>query len=273
MSGADLSESTSLSGTSQTAGTVIVDNAPRGAIVEEDKPGRPRDGARDLLRVAADIEARGDRATAFTIYERAVTVSNGRSDIRLELAAAHERAEQPDEALKIYRSILQTEPENGMALVHMGSQLIKRGRLEPGVSALAKAAPLLKSPGAYDRLGVAQTMVGRPQEAVLSLEKAHELVPNDLDVATNLALASSLAGKHERAIELMQEVAQQARAKPHHRRNLVIVLGLAQKNDEALALASADLPKTEIEKLLKRADIVRKGSSPKEQARALGTIL
>ena len=252
--------------TAQTAGTAA--EAPGG-----EKPAKKTDPGVDLVHLAADIESRGDKATALTLYERAVSVSNNRSDIRLELAQAYERADRGDEAFKIYRAVLETEPNNGLALVYMGSALVKKGNLEQGVASLSKAAPLLKSPGAYDRLGVAQTLAGRPKEAVVSLQRAHELAPNDLDVTTNLALATALAGKRDDAIILMKEVAEQPKAQPHHRRNFVLVLGLAKKEKEALALASADLSKSEIEALLKQAETIRSVSNPKAQAKALGTIL
>ena len=102
---------------------------------------------------------------------------------------------------------------------------------------LAKAAPIIKTMAAYNRLGLAQTLTGQFAQARQSFDAASALAPDDLDIRTNLALAAALEGQETKAIDVARSVVSSPGAPPRHRRNLMIVYGLLGLVDEGRAAA------------------------------------
>jgi len=190
-----------------------------------------------LMRVASDIEAQGQTAAALPIYERAVA------------------------------------PDNPDALLGLGSALVKAGDPDGAVVALAKAAPIVNTMTAYNRLGVAQTLAGQFAQASQSFDAASALAPDDLDIRTNLALAAALDGQETKAIDATRAVVTSPGAEARHRRNLMIVFGLLGRADEGRAAAPKELSAAEVKKLLARAAAIRAISDAKARAKALGTIM
>lgn len=222
-----------------------------------------------LTQLAADIEARGEKGTALTLYEQAAkTEDTAAAHIRFGDACL--RAGLTAKAAQAYRAAIAKEPANGRALMGLGVTLAKQGEFERALAFLQKAAPLVDTAEAYDRLGVALTLAGQPQEAVASLEEARKRAPRDLDIAANLALAAALAGQDDRAVAIMRETVASPSADSRHWRNLVLVLGLAGRTEEARAAAPRDAQPKEIQTLLARAKAIRDQSDPKARARALG---
>jgi Flp pilus assembly protein TadD len=226
-----------------------------------------------LVRLAADVEARGKIDAALPLYERATLVSDDTTTAQLRLGDAYMRAAKADQAIKAYRTALAQSPENGDALLGLGSALVRTGDVDGAITALAKAAPLVNTMSAYNRLGVAQTLAGSLPAAQASFEAARALAPDDLDVRTNLALAAALDGKADKAIALMREVVALPAAEARHRRGLVIVFGLLGRAAEGRVAAPRELPASEVKSLLVRANSIRALTDAKARARALGTII
>jgi Flp pilus assembly protein TadD len=224
-----------------------------------------------LVRLAADIEGRGERGTALGLYERAATASGDAADY-VRLGDACVRAGEIGKAIVAYRLALGKDPNDAEATLGLGAALVKKGDYEGGLAALSKAAPIVQTAAAYDRLGVVQTLTGKLHDAEASFETARALAPDDLDITTNLALAAALAGEDERAVPLMQGVVQSSAAEARHRRNLVIIFGLFGRIDEARAAAPAELSPQEVKKLIDRANSIRALKDAKARARALGAI-
>jgi Flp pilus assembly protein TadD len=229
----------------------------------------PGGQASRLGRIAADIEARGDPGTALALYERAIEV-DGSPAAYVRLGEAYRRLGKLDKAVGAYQAALAKNPDDGPALLGIGSVQVMRGDVDAGLEALARAAPIVRTAEAYNRLGVGQTLAGRPAEAITSYEKAAALAPADLDIRTNLALAHALAGNGGRAVEIMRETARSPSAGVQHRRNLVIVLGLAGQGAEALASPPGGLSPAEVRKLLARAEAIGRQSDPRKRAAILG---
>jgi Flp pilus assembly protein TadD len=235
------------------------------------KPGMEQ--ADRLMKLASDMQAHGDaRASWLSLYEQAVMASGNDPAYMLRLAAIYNDVGQTADALKTYRSLLDRDSSNGAAQMGFGMTLIKTGALDKGTEALAKAAPLLNSPLAYTRLGVAYTQAGKVREACTALETAHKLAPGDLDISTNLALASALAGDYDKSVTLVRAVTASPGVQQEHRYNLVLVLALAGHTDEAREAARQALTQSEADALLARAATIRGLSEPKARAKALGTV-
>ena len=225
-----------------------------------------------MTRVAADIEAHGQIAAALPIYERAAAASKD-ATAQVRLGDAYTRAGKTDQAIQAYRAALAVAPDNPDALLELGSALVKTGDADGAVVALAKAAPIVNTMTAYNRLGVAQTLTGLFAQAHQSFDAASALAPDDLDIRTNLALAAALDGQEAKAIDATRAVVTAPGAEARHRRNLVIVFGLLGRPDEGRAAAPNQLSADEVKNLLTHATAIRAISDAKARAKALGTIL
>lgn len=229
-------------------------------------------GNETLTHVASDLEAHGESETALALYRQAVTTSGGAPDANVRLGNASMRAGKTAAAIEAYRAALAKTPDDAEAELGLGSALVKNGELAKGIALLVKAAPQVKSGAAYNRLAVAQTLAGRLKEAQASLASAQALAPDDLDIDTNVALVAALAGQSQAALAATREVAASPAAAARHRRNLVIVLGLLGRDDEAAQVAAGDVPADEMRALLAQAKKIRAINDPKARAKALGMI-
>jgi Flp pilus assembly protein TadD len=248
----------------------------QGALASDPAPpGQPAfgDGGREgLLRLAADVEAHGQSDVALSLYRRAVTVSAETPSAYVQLGDACQRAGKLDEAIDAYREALGKSPDDATAMLGIGTALVRKGKPEEGLDPLFKAAPIVNTAAAYDRLGVAQTLVGAFPQAETSFDRAAELAPDDLDIRTNSALAAALAGHDDTAVATIREVVGSERAELRHQRDFIIVLGLIGRGAEARTAASSGLSQSELRSLLARASTIRAMTSPKARAKALGTI-
>jgi Flp pilus assembly protein TadD len=231
------------------------------------------DRSDDLIRIARDVESHGSEETAFVLYRQAVTVSGHSPAAYVQLGDAYARARRFAEAVKAYRAALATDPDNGEAKLGLGNVLVHRGNLAGGIAALAKTAPLVNTGAAYNSLGVAQTMAGKFSEAQQTFEKGMQVAPDDIDIATNLALAAALAGDGDKAASLADQIARSPAATSLHKRNLVIVLGIIGKSSrDAKAVGPDDLSQSAFDALFGRAASIRRITDPAARAHALGTI-
>ena len=226
------------------AGQALLD----AAASTEKKP--DQDG---LMRVASDVEAQGQIVAALPIYERAAAASSGDAAAQVRLGDAYTRAGKTDQAIQAYRAALAVAPDNPDALLGLGSAQSRLAMPNGAVVALAKAAPIINTMTAYNRLGVAQTLTGQFAQAHQSFDAASALAPDDLDIRINLALAAALEGQETKAIDVARSVVTSPGAQPRHRRNLMIVYGLLGLVDEGRAAAPKGLSANEAKKLLARA--------------------
>jgi Flp pilus assembly protein TadD len=227
----------------------------------------------ELIRMARDVETNGSQDTALVLYRQAVTVSGRSPAAYVQLGDACLRARRFTESIAAYRAALAIDPDDAETQLGLGTALMQRGDLENGLAALAKAAPLVNTSAAYNRLGVAQTMAGKFSEAQETFEKGLGVAPDDIDITTNLALAAALAGNADKAASLTDQIATSPAAKSVHRRNLVIVLGMiGRSSHDARAVAPDGLSQSEFNALFRRAASIRGITDPVARAHALGTM-
>jgi Flp pilus assembly protein TadD len=241
------------------------------AQLEATNPINPQ--AETLIKLAKDIEARGkSKKTALRLYERAVEASGDAPEVVVKLAEAYMRAGYRTQALRAYNAILADNRANAKVLLTVGTALVKAGDTPHGLPALKKSAASLRSFTAYSRLGVAYILSGQFKEARKTLEIAHNLAPDDPNVATNLALVLALSGEHDKAATQMQEVVKSNNADSSHWRNYVLVLAIAGREDQARTAAGSRVPEKAVHELMKRAQAIRSLKTPKARAKVLGFI-
>jgi Flp pilus assembly protein TadD len=225
-----------------------------------------------LIKLADEIDARGESSTAIALYQRATTMPDAKPIAFVKAGEAYMRAGYPTEAVKAYRAALAKSPNDGRAMLGLGSAMIEAGDIDAGIRALSQAVPVVNTSSAYNRLGVAQTFAGQVDAAQTTFAQALRLEPGDLDIQTNMALAAALEGNSATAIPLVQRVAASPNAQLHHKRNIVVVYGLVGQADQVKAAPPIGLTTKEINTLLARARSIRAKGSAQARAKALGSI-
>lgn len=226
-----------------------------------------------LIKLAAEIEERGETETALALYQRATALPDAKPTAFVKAGGAYMRAGYPTEAAQAYRFALSKVPADGQAMLGLGSAMIETGDVDAGIRALAQAAPIVNTSSAYNRLGVAQTFAGHVDEAQATFGQALKLEPGDLDIETNMALAAALGGNSAAAVPLIQKIAAAPNAQLHHKRNVVVVYGLLGQAYQVKAVPPTGLSSKEISALLIRAKSIRAKGSAKAKAKALGSIV
>lgn len=232
----------------------------------------PKGDEARLIALAQDIDRRGDKATAASLYERAASVSSDTIGAHIRLGDAQLASGQPEQAAKSFRTALAKDSNNGRALLGLGTAQLQSNEVESAARTLAVAAPIVKSSTAYNRLGTAMILTGdgNGAEAAFSQAKSHD--PASLDTQSNLALAQALSGKTDAAVATMRGVTQSPRAEARHFRNLMLVLVLGGRDKDAGDVAVPDYPAAEKQAFLAEARKVRAIKSPSARARAIGLL-
>jgi len=223
-----------------------------------------------MIKLAGDVEARGDQETAMALYARAAETSGNAAEAQLRLGHAQMKVRNYAAASEAYGKVLATEPEHPEALLGLGTAKLKSGDNEGSARTLGAACPLVNTSIACNRLGTALILVGRLDEALAAFDRAQALAPNDLDIKVNIALVQALSGRTNEAVTAMRNVAQSPIAQTRHRANLVIVLGIAGRLDEAKSVEVPGMSQAQKQELLARAKRARDATNPVAKARAIG---
>jgi Flp pilus assembly protein TadD len=225
-----------------------------------------------LVGLARDIESRGESGTALALYERAAEIAKESPAAQARLGEARLKVGDADGAAEAFEAALVRDQSFAPALLGLGTVKLNRGETAEAVRRLSVAAPQVKTATAYNRLGTALTLDGRPSEAKAAYATARQLDPQNIDIAANTALAEALSGEFEPAVQRMRAVAQSPLAKPRHHRNLIVVLTLAGRDAEATAVSAPDMNTRQkaafVAQAKKLGAIVHLG----ERARAIGLM-
>lgn len=233
----------------------------------------PADGSYErFMRLAADLEKRGDPATAAGLYEKATQQPQAQQDAWLRLGEARLASGDARGAERAYQQALELKPDDAAALLGLGTAQLREGKLDRAVTVLTQASARSDQPEAFNRLGIAQILRGHAVEAQTAFGKSLALTPNDLDTRCNLALAYALGGQSQQALESIRTVGSSARALPRHQRNQLLVTVLAGQESDVQALRLDDIAPAERQKLLTEALRIKAIKDPQTQARELGLV-
>nr|WP_314576632.1 tetratricopeptide repeat protein [uncultured Pseudomonas sp.] len=233
----------------------------------------PADAAYDrFMRLAADLEKRGDPRTAAGLYEKATQEPNAPINAWLKLGETRLASGDLRGAERAYQQALDLKPDNADALLGLGTAQLREGKLERAASVLSQASAQSASPQALNRLGIALVLRGQLDAAQTAFSNSLAQAPADLDVRCNLALAYALADKPQLAVDSIKTVNTSARALPRHQRNALLVTVLAGREQDLQTLSLDDLSLVERSTLLTEAHRIKAIADPQNQARELGLI-
>lgn len=225
-----------------------------------------------LMRLGAFAEVTGDLETAARFYGRAHEVAPENPEPLIRLGTLLSAAGAHGQAAQAFRTLQALQPNNREVARALGNALIASGRPEAAVAVLGDALRVRADALVLSGLGVAYDMMGRHDDAQASYGEALFLTPDDPDIRTNLALSHALAGNYPLAIEIIGAVTAEIESTRRHRQALALVLGLADRPDEAAEAAGRDLDASGVDQAMRYYEQLRALPSSGDRARAIGGV-
>ncbi|MDB6454415.1 tetratricopeptide repeat protein [Falsirhodobacter sp. 20TX0035] len=225
-----------------------------------------------MIRLAQDIQARGDAATAAGLYAQAAQQSTDPVGANIRLGEALMAAGDPEGAARPFRTALNADPDNGAALLGLGTAQLRADQVQGAARTLAVAAPKVRSGTAYNRLGTALILSGDTAGAEAAFRNAAGLEPANLDTQSNIALAEAVAGRNAEAVATARAVTTSPRSELRHFRNLMLVLMMGGQDTAAAAVQVPDWPEAEKRAFLTEARKIRGIPTAAGKARAIGLL-
>lgn len=240
-------------------------------VTRDPEPVAASQDVASLVRLADGLKERGELTTAIALYQRAAASSDD-ADLLVQLGRALVDAKSHERASGAFRRALLREPDNPDALLGLGTTFLSLGQVNKSIQYLEQLVNQGdgKDSVRYAALGAALDIAGRHEQAVATYTTGLEVVPDDLDLKSNLALSYAFYDRHGEAINLMIEVADALEAGRSHHRNLVLVLALAGQDGDAVVTGLRLLGEQETQDVLAQAASVRQLPSGVDRARAIG---
>ena len=189
--------------------------------------------ARQFYDQASRALQQGNLQLATSLMERAVAASPRDVGFRMLLADAYLRSGRFDSARITYAEAVALDPSN------------VRGALSVAL------------------INIAQ---GHPGPAVGILDKIADRAP-----AADVGLAYALAGRADRAVDLLESAARSPMATPRTRQNLALAYAFAGDWNRARTIAAQDISPSEIDaRMTQWAQMARPGSGPLQVTTLLG---
>lgn len=179
--------------------------------------------AQALLSLAADLLASGVQAASRSLLDRALALDGRNEAVGLFLAASAERDGDYPKAIEVLSRLVQVHPDSAEARLRLGVNLARVGRTAEAREVLQR---LTSEPGpewvqtvAFQELVRFQLREQRPDRAVALLRQAVARLPNQTQLAVQLAYLLDRQGSGEAARQILAEVKPraQAGASPRHR--------------------------------------------------------
>src|ERR1700683_4913245 len=139
----------------------------------------------------------------------------GQADAALEQGMALHRQYRLDKAAVLYEQVLQSHPENFLAVYLLGIIALQKSDPARADGLLARAAAIdPQSAPAHNDYGRAQILLGRPEQALAAFDRAIAINPdhsaahlNRGDVLNDLKQYEAAVASYDRALELKPDSA------------------------------------------------------------------
>jgi tetratricopeptide (TPR) repeat protein len=148
-------------------------------------------------------------AEAIAEFREAIHSSPNNSDLYEELGNEYRKSGAMDQAQQAFQKEMELSPNNPVAMYSIASIEIERNEAETGVPLMLKViSNYASAPAAYFYLGLGQSELGKPQDAVAAFEKGLTMHP-DHELAARIqyerARAYRKLGETEQANQAISE--------------------------------------------------------------------
>jgi predicted O-linked N-acetylglucosamine transferase (SPINDLY family) len=157
------------------------------------------------------------------------------AEISLDQAIAIQRRGDLAEAERQFVQILKSEPNNALALFHLGTIFCQNGRFGEGIELFRKSIALnSRSARAFSFLGLALARVGQTAEAIDSFDRAIACEPAFAEAHGNRADLLAQLGRHAEAIEGYQRALAISPGSAEDHCNLGVLLQDVHRHEDAV---------------------------------------
>lgn len=226
-----------------------------------------------VVRVATSTAARGDVATAASLFRRAHALDPESFDAAAGLARMLTRLGAHSEAADAWRAALRIRPADTEALRGLGNTLILLDLPGEAVQQFEHALKTANDPRLYNGLGVAHDMLDDYKVAQAYYRSGLEIAPENAELANNLGLSLLLTGDRSGAVTTLRRLAGSPRATARHRLNLALALVLAGEDKAAAEIARIDLDASTAQAQIAYFETLKAIADPKAMRSAIGAHL
>ncbi len=185
---------------------------------------------------------RGEYGSAIMLYGQALRDSYPNPTVATKLGEALYQENRNDEALEIYRSVLDSNPSHIEATLGFAKSQLALDR--PAIAADQLERTLQRNEDdarLWTALGVARDLQGNHGRALEAYERALALDPGDLSARNNRALSLALNNRLDESIKELERINETTDANARSRQNLALVYALAGDLSRAERLSYIDL--------------------------------
>lgn len=252
------------------AGGLVACAGPDPALTQRGEPVAAPNDIETTLRIADNLRDQGELTMAIAMYQQAAKRTDN-PDVLVKLGRALSANGAKEQATGVFRRAVSRAPEHPDALLGLGIAYLELGEVEKSIKYLDQLVKQGNSGNLnrYSALGAALDVAGRHDQALATYQAGLEIEPNNLDLKSNLALSHALNDRFGEAITVMQEVTNSLASQRSHQRNMVLILALAGKNNDAVALGYRRLGAEETRDVLAQASTARSLASAADRARAM----
>ena len=151
--------------------------------------------------------ARGATDRAVTAYETALELDSGFVPAYANLADLYRRSSDEAAAEEVLRRAIKISSDSADLRHALGLSLIRQQRLPDGVVELQRAAKLSPANPRYVYVyAVALNSTGKPKQAIMVLQGAHNAHPNDTDILSALVAFNRDAGNDRQAARYAEKL-------------------------------------------------------------------
>jgi tetratricopeptide (TPR) repeat protein len=212
-----------------------------------------------IIRAGDRVQAGGDPSLAIQVYESALKKNPPHKlPLYLKLGEAHMKADQIDQAKKIYEEALPYD-ENDEVKIQLGRLYISSAQPDSALTIFDKILASRKDDSrALNGKGVALDLKGKhvlAQECYVNALLSDE---SNKDIQSNLGLSLAFEGRYEDAFKWLKPIGESLGASSKQRHNLALAYALSGDTTRAQDLFSRDMSTTEVNENLHILDMVSK---------------
>jgi len=210
------------------------------------------------LSVAKSAQDAGDHRTAVRIYKNLLDANSENMEVAEKLGEALHEIGAYHDAINTFKMVLSFDHDNVSAIMGIGRSLLALQTPDQALVYLGRAHNLVPdSITALAAMGVANDGLGESLKAQNLYRKALEIDPNANGIKSNLGLSLVLSGDYDEAIKVLTEISFKPGSTARMRQNLSFAYGMKGKYLAAARIARSDLPEQEVQENIKFFKLIR----------------